>query len=162
MTTPNIKDWNVDRVSKWLYTLNLGHLSNKFEAMRIDGPALLKLDDVFIDTRLRLNPAEKSAFVGALSSLRSSSVQQVYGTRTLPVAAARSPRLSSMTMDPSNRSRSNSDSNRHVVKILPNDTPRQEPEVTLGPAMDLLKNCRHSGWIRKQGGSDNKKGCKSD
>lgn len=161
--TSNVKDWNTELVSKWLWSLNLGHLTNKFEGMRVDGPTLLRMDDAFIDSRLRLNPAEKTAFNGALHMLRSSSVYGTTISNTLPASTVRSsPRLSNV--DSSGRPRFDSDAAKHpVVKIIhqSSDPSRnQQPEVKLGPAIELVRNCRHSGWIRKQGGSDNRKGCK--
>ena len=164
MSTANLKDWSQDNVGKWLSSINFGYMVAKFETLRIDGPLLAVMDDTFIDTHLRLNPAEKSAFTGALQALRSNQLQQQYGTTTLPHHLhsptqqhhqQRVNTFSSGGSGESPRPRFNSDIKK-VVKVQ--HTQQNEPELKIASAPELLSNCRHSGWIRKQGGS--RKGCK--
>ncbi len=166
MSTASLKDWSQDNVGKWLSSINFGHMVAKFETLRIDGPSLAVMDDTFIETHLRLNPAERSAFTGALQCLRSNQLQQQYGTTTMP--ASRSPLMSAQQQHhhrvntfsgggsgESPRPRFNSDIKK-VVKVQRKQP--NEPELKIASAPELLSNCRHSGWIRKQGGS--RKGCK--
>ena len=156
MTTASLKDWNQDNVGKWLCSLNLGPLAVKFETLRVDGQALMMMDESFIDS-MRLNPAEKAAFTGALHSLRSNHAYGYPSPRTATMPSVSS-KLYSVGLE-SPRPRFDSENTKRVkVHHQMSDSSRSKPEVTLGPASELLRNCRHSGWIRKQGGSH--KGCK--
>ncbi len=153
-TTTSLRDWNQDNVGKWLCSVNLGYLTVKFEMLRIDGVGLLTMDDSFIDTNLRLNPAERTAFTGALHCLRSS---PLYGTYPSPRSTTLPNSKAYNACIDLTRPRFDSEATKRV-KIHHQTSDSPKPEVKLGPVRELLKNCRHSGWIRKQGGSN--KGCK--
>ena len=149
-----LKDWNQDNVGKWLNSINLGHLCVKFETLKIDGQALMIMDDAFMSTTLRLNPAEKTAFAAALQMLRSNTIPQHISMVHPRVGSYHSHNVEST------RTRSRSDINNKKGRTsLANEFPVtisnvRVPEVKVGPAAQLLdEKCRHSGWIRKQGGS---------
>ncbi len=152
--------WVQEDVSKWLGSLNLHHLVPSFERMQIDGSRLATLNEQDLKIKMRLKPAEVMAVRGAINKLvddtaRSNRVQnrKVSGT-------PKSARERTASFEPA--SLYNVDDKR--AKTVPREIHRntiatdkmslyKQPKLVPGSAPKLLdKECKYSGWIRKQGG----------
>ena len=181
MSTSDYTTWTVDDVSNWLSQLNLSNLVPVFERLGINGSQLAQIDDLYIKERFRMSkPAEVMALRGAIISLKDSapSNQPLPGggigavpgagprraSAQVPVAHGRP---QSIAASSSNRIRTNSyDKTQGLAvpgvpgpsKTLPGrslTTPPggfRQPMLASGSAQALLEDCRHCGWIIKQGG----------
>ena len=172
MSASDYTTWTVDDVSNWLSQINLSSLVPTFERLGINGLQLAQIDEQFIKERLRMSkPSEALALRGAISTLRdSSSVPNSPlatgggGTRRTSAQAGHSARPQSIAAPASNRIRTNSYDKTNTAtgmvsaKTLPNrslTTPPggfKQPMLSTGSAQVLLEDCRHCGWIIKQGG----------
>ena len=144
MAVNQVKFWTQEDVGRWLSSINFGYLVPKFEIAGVDGEVLSVIDDAFINTQLRLNPAEKTAFIGALHIIRNTPSQSntITGHRI------------SSTHTPLEQPKSTDRRYKTLQPISVNNPVHREPQVLVGPASQLLDdNCRHSGWIRKRGGA---------
>ena len=144
MAVNQVKFWTQEDVGRWLSSINFGYLVPKFEIAGVDGEVLSVIDDAFINTQLRLNPAEKTAFKGALHIIRNTPSQSntITGHRI------------SSTHTPLEQPKSTDRRYKTLQPISVNNPVHREPQVLVGPASQLLDdNCRHSGWIRKRGGA---------
>lgn len=146
-STLPIQEWTIDEVGRWLADHHLRHLVPRFEALGITGEQLLTIDDNIMKTHLRItSPGERAALNGALMNLRSAVQQsQLHSKKTdrprstsFEIRKQGTPKERLMTMPHQQR------------KI----SLQHAPELKLAPAPQLLDDCcRHSGWIRKMGGS---------
>lgn len=153
----NYANWSVEQVSSWLGSLSLHHLIPAFERMQIDGQKLVKLSDQDLRKDLRLTkPAEVMAVRGAISSLIEDSLPKAN-----PRRVSASPRVGMAV--PRDRA---SSLEKRLPKTIPRDNLHRnttlgsdtriivkQPKLVQGSASELLdKECKYSGWIRKQGG----------
>ena len=157
MANTNYSTWSVEQVSDWLGRLSLHHLIPNFEHHQVDGLKLVKLTDQDLRGKLRLTkPAEVMAVRGAISKLVEDSLPK---PTTRRISA--SPRLG-MNVSPRDRT-SSLDKKVGGSKTIPRDMHRntvaseprviRQPKLVQGSASELLdKECKYSGWIRKQGG----------
>ena len=173
MSASDYTTWAVEDVSNWLSQINLSSLVPTFERLGINGLQLAQIDDQFIKERLRMSkPSEVLALRGAITTLRDSSPPNPPlmtgagiggGTRRTSAQVGLSTRPQSVAAPTSNRIRTNSyDKTVNTAvstRTLPNrslTTPpggfRQPPMLSTGSAQELLEDCRHCGWIIKQGG----------
>lgn len=172
MSLSDYTTWTVDDVSNWLSQINLSSLVPAFDRLGIDGTQLALIDDQFIKERLRMSkPSEVQALRGAIIALRDSSppVPSLTpgvvsgGTRRASAQSGLPSRPTSMASPASNRIRTNSydkTSTTIVAKTMPNVNRRlttppggfKPPMLSTGSAQVLLDDCRHCGWIIKQGG----------
>ena len=179
MSVSDYTTWSVEDVSNWLSQINLSSLVPTFERLGINGSLLLQIDDQFIKERLRMSkPAEVMALCGAINYLRESSPptqQPAAGSRKTSVQPlpGHSPRPQSFAA--ANRIRTNSYDKTAPggggglppptgtvgpSKTLPPQRRRttppgggfRQPMLATGSAQVLLEDCRHCGWIIKQGG----------
>lgn len=169
--------WTVDDVSNWLSQINLSSLVPTFERLGINGLQLAQIDDQFMKERLRMSkPSEVLALRGAIITLRDSPPPNPPlmagagvgggGNRKTSAQVGLSNRPQSIAVPSSNRIRTNSyDKTTNTAtgtvaaRTLPNrslTTPpggfKQQPMLSTGSAQVLLEDCRHCGWIIKQGG----------
>ena len=169
-SSSSLKDWSQDDVGRWLSSINFGYMVTKFEMLNVDGPLLASMDEAYIDSHFRMNPGERITFTAALQGLRSSSInnnqQYVSGSRSPLTMSANntyhSPQTRGNTFSGGgygsvehSRPRFDSDSMKRVVKVQ-HKGPQNEPELKICSAPELSRECRHSGWIRKQGGSNSR------
>jgi hypothetical protein len=151
MTNLTCSNWTTDDVSAWLGNLSMHHLVPNFERMQIDGSKLVKLSDQDLRGSLRLTkPAEVMAIRGAITKLMEDTSRRA----SRRVSAA--PRLGT-SLHPRERAGSFEKKSRtspwdHRHTTIATETVRQ-PQLVHGSASDLVdKECKYSGWIRKQGG----------
>lgn len=158
MSNLNFSNWTSEGVSTWLGSLSMHHLVPNFESMQIDGSKLAKLSDQDLRVMLRLTkPAEVMAIRGAINKLVDDVVKPpVYFDPSRRVSAA--PRLT-----PSSP-REYTDIDKKMSRTIPRDIHRnptvagvplagRQPKLVQGSASELIdKECKYSGWIRKQGG----------
>lgn len=177
MSASDYRTWAVDDVSNWLSQINLSSLVPTFERLGIDGPQLAQIDEQFIKDRLRMSkPSEVLALKGAITTLRDSSppnLPPMTGaaggggvTRRTSAQVGQGARPQSISTPASNRIRTNSYDKTNPAatvasaRTLPNvnrslTTPPggfKQPMLSTGSAQVLLEDCRHCGWIIKQGG----------
>ncbi len=156
MSNSNCSTWTPDDVSRWLGSLSLHHLVPNFERLQIDGPQLVKLSDQDLRSLLRLTkPAEVMAIRGAINKVVDDAYRLSYHDINRRVSA--SPRLINAGIS---RDRPGS-FDKKVSRTVPRDLHRntiateqlRQPKLVQGSAPELLdKECKYSGWIRKQGG----------
>lgn len=148
--------WTQEEVCTWLGNLSMHHLVPNFERMQIDGSKLVKLSDQDLRGALRLTkPAEVMAIRGAIKKLiEDSSRPQGHNPPNRRISAA--PRLTTnvpreRTGSIEKKTRTHPwDAHRHTT--IATETVRQ-PKLVQGSASELVdKECKYSGWIRKQGG----------
>lgn len=159
MSTSNYASWSVEQVSNWLGSLSLHHLIPNFERMQVDGTKLAKLSDQDLRVVLRLTkPAEVMAVRGAIIKLTEDTLPKPVSRRV-----SASPRMGVSVAPDRDRSNSN---NLKMSKTIPRDIHRnatmgsgyeqrtyKQPKLVQGSASELLdRECKYSGWIRKQGG----------
>ena len=177
MSTSDYATWTVEDVSNWLSQINLSSLIPAFERLGIDGCQLAQIDDQFIKERLRMSkPSEVTALRGAIFSLREASPPSqslhsggVGGAPRRPSAQPHVGHQRPQSIAASNRVRTNScdktqglsvpQSGHAPSKTLPTrrlTTPPggfRQPMLASGrSAQTLAEDCRHCGWIIKQGG----------
>lgn len=152
--------WSTDEVSNWLSSLSLHHLIPNFERQQVDGPRLATLSDQDLRSKLRLTkPAELMAIKGAIRKLVDDATRPTYLEHNTTRRINTSPRLPG-TQIPRDRSGS---LDKKMAKTVPRETQRyntvtaacdiRQPQLIQGSASDLVdKDCKYSGWIRKQGG----------
>ena len=171
MSASDYTTWTVDDVSNWLSQINLSSLVPAFERLGINGLQLAQIDEHFIKERLRMSkPSEALALKGAIATLRDTSPPNPPpmtaggggGTRRTSAQVGHPGRPQSISS--SNRIRTNSYDKTNaatgaaVSRTLPNrslTTPPggfRQPMLSTGSAQVLLEDCRHCGWIIKQGG----------
>ena len=156
MSNTNYLLWTPQDVSDWLGSLSLHHLVPNFERLQMDGSKLAKLSDSDLRSSLRLTkPAEVMAIRGAINKLVDDATR--YNRRI-----SNPPRTGSLA--PSSRERLGSGDKKVMSKTVPREYHRntiaaseslgfRQPKLTQGSAPDLIdKECKYSGWIRKQGG----------
>lgn len=162
MSNTNYLLWAPQDVSDWLGSLSLHHLIPNFDRMQMDGPKLAKLSDSDLRTVLRLTkPAEVMAIRGAISKLVDDAARPVYHEHNRRISGP-SPRTGSLA--PSSRDRLGSGDKKGMSRTVPREHHRntiaaseplgfRQPKLTQGSAPELIdKDCKYSGWIRKQGG----------
>ena len=166
MSTSDYTTWTVEDVSSWLSHINLSSLVPAFERLGINGVQLAQIDDQYIKERLRMSkPSEVLALRGAIASLRDASPPQQPNRRVSAQPLQNRPQ----SVGPgTSRIRTNSYDKTGGLpipvvpgpsKTLPSNrritTPPGEykaPMLASGSAQALLDDCRHCGWIIKQGG----------
>ena len=157
----NLRNWDVDDVSRWLGQIHLSSLIPNFERIGITGLDIPQIDDRYIRERLKVvKPAEVMALKGALSKLVEDSQQPVRKKS----AHQRSEYQRSGTMEKGLRSPPSVNApwtmprNYTVSSGVPLGMGREKatraPQlISGGSAQELLDDhVRYSGWIRKQGG----------
>lgn len=160
MSSVGYTSWSVDDVSNWLSSLSLHHLIPNFERMQVDGSKLAILSDQDLRGKLRLTkPAELMAIRGAIRKLVEDASRPAYLEHNTRRVSA-SPRLG-LNIQPRERAESLDkkmsktvprESHRHTVTV-PIDEMVRQPKLVQGAASELVdKECKYSGWIRKQGG----------
>lgn len=172
MSTGDYTTWTVEDVSNWLSQINLSSLVPAFERLSINGAQLAQIDDQFIKERLRMSkPSEMMALRGAIFSLRETSPPTQPGgvggapRRTSAQPQAGHQRPQSIAASSSNRVRTNSYDKTLSISTAPGPsktlptrrltTPPggfHQPMLAPGSAQELAEDCRHCGWIIKQGG----------
>ena len=180
MSTSDYATWSIEDVSTWLSHINLSSLIPVFERLGINGSQLVQIDEQFIKERLRMSkPSEVTALWGAISSLKESSPPSqpphipAGGTRRVSAqvhtggVSALHGRPQSISASSASRIRTNSYDKAKGLpvpgipgpsKTLPTrtlSTPPggfRQPMLASGTAQALLEDCRHCGWIIKQGG----------
>ena len=169
MSASDYTTWTVDDVSRWLSQINLSSLVPAFERLGINGSQLALIDDQFIKERLRMSkPLEMTALRGAIISLKESSQPDPpppVGARRTSGQPGPPVRPQSIAAASTSRIRTNSfDKNAPAPGILgpsktlpvrSSTTPPggfRQPMLATGSAQELLEDCRHCGWIIKQGG----------
>lgn len=154
-STP-VQDWKVDDVGRWLAEHQLRHLISRFESLGITGEHLLTMDDNVMKNDLRItNPGERAALNGALMNIRT----ELSRGFTVP-ERPRSTSFETNNRRGDSKNRLNTMPPKRTAKTMPT-THSQSPvitkksaEIKIAPAPHLLDDsCRHSGWIRKMGGS---------
>ena len=149
----NFVEWDSVEIASWLCSINMSYLIPTFERNDITGDVLPSINDSFMKETLRMNkPGEMAALRGALAVLTQQESRKQ--TKTLP-------QKSQITLPRGVRERTASngaDAKPALPKTatLPGkkiDTGAKEPQLLIAPARQLLDDhCKHSGWIRKQGG----------
>lgn len=148
-STLPVHEWTIDEVGRWLADHHLRHLFPRFEALGITGEQLLTMDENVMKTHLRItSPGERAALNGALLNLRTCTQQ----THPLPKKPDR-PR--STSFEQNLKATTMSKNRMNTMPPQHRKTSRQQlAELKIAPAPQLLDDyCRHSGWIRKMGGS---------
>lgn len=155
----NYASWSVEEVSSWLGSLSLHHLVPNFERMQVDGPKLVKLSDQDLRKELRLTkPAEVMAVRGAISKLMEDSLpkpnpRRVSASPRMGIPRDRSSSLEKEKRGPSSKTIPRDNHHRNTTMGAESRVYRQ-PKLVQGSASELLdKECKYSGWIRKQGGA---------
>ena len=166
MSTGDYTTWTVDDVSSWLSQINLSSLVPAFERLGINGSQLAQIDDQYIKERLRMSkPSEMMALRGAIFSLRETSPPTQPGGVGGAPRRTSGPRPQSIAASSSNRVRTNSYDKTQGLSTAPGPsktlptrrltTPPggfRQPMLASGSAQELAEDCRHCGWIIKQGG----------
>lgn len=145
-----LHEWTTDDVGRWLAEHQLRPLISRFESLGITGEHLVVMDDAMMRNDLRMiNPGERAALNGALMNIRMN-MADTHRTFTVPER----PRSSSFEQKKSspNTRMNTMPPQRH--RTVPAAAARRSSEMLIAPAPQLLDDaCRHSGWIRKMGGS---------
>lgn len=136
------------------------HLVPNFERLQIDGLKLVKLTDQDLRGALRLTkPAEVMAIRGAINKLIEDASLPAYHEPSRRVSA--NPRVGTgVALSPRDRSGS---MEKKTSRTVPRDLHRntiaseplaaRQPKLVQGSASELIdRECKYSGWIRKQGG----------
>jgi len=170
----NLKNWDVDDVSRWLGQIHLSNLIPNFERIGITGSDIPQIDDRYIREHLRVvKPAEIATLKGALSTLVevSHQSQQLVSPPRRKSALPRQP----AEMDHQRTGSIDKQSSRTALVQGERKTPAglpknytmpasvtgsvggtamaKSPQLINGSAPELLDDhVRYSGWIRKQGG----------
>lgn len=155
--------WGTDEVSHWLGSLSLHHLIPNFERQQVDGPRLAILSDQDLRSKLRLTkPAELMAIKGAIRKLVEDASRPTYldhtpTTRRISTSprlpGAQIPRDRSESLDRKTSKTVPRDHHRHTVSTVSEQSITRQPMLVQGSASALVdKECKYSGWIRKQGG----------
>lgn len=178
----NLKNWDVDDVSRWLGQIHLSNLIPNFERIGITGSDIPQIDDRYIREHLRVvKPAEIATLKGALSTLVevSQQSQQLVSPPRRKSALPRQP----AEMDHQRTGSIDKPISRTALVQGERKTPAglpknytmpasvtgsvggtataKSPQLINGSAPELLDDhVRYSGWIRKQGGGY--KNCKWD
>ena len=153
-----VDNWSLDEVAVWLNVVNLGQHIKAFERANVTGKTILTIDEAFIQSRLRIHaPAEQLVLKQALDQLnehhrshslvvhkRASDVSIGGGTMVGHGSTSTFQKKRNQTLPP------------RMPQILP---PPPKPLLNK-TAKDLLdyKNCKYSGYVKKQGGQH--KSCK--
>ena len=142
-----LQEWTTDDVGRWLADHQLRHLISRFESLGITGEHLITMDDSMMRNDLRINnPGERAAINGALMNIRADS----HRTFTMP-ERPRSSSFEQKKFSPNTRLNTMPPQRHRTVPSVPS---RRSAEMLIAPAPQLLDDaCRHSGWIRKMGGS---------
>lgn len=156
MSNLGCSKWTQEDVCTWLGNLSMHHLVPNFERMQIDGSKLVKLSDQDLRGVLRLTkPAEVMAIRGAINKLvedtsKYNPSRRISASPRLAVSVGQlSPRERSGSIEKKSRTTPR-DMHRHTT--IATETVRQ-PKLMQGSASELVdKECKYSGWIRKQGG----------
>lgn len=159
MSNAGYVHWSPADVSTWLGSLSLHHLVPNFEKLQIDGSRLASLSDQDLRGKLRLTkPAEVMAIRGAINKL-------VDDSRPLPPVFHENRRISSsprMGGPPRDRASSIEKKSSKTMPLVHRNTIAgaseqlviRQPKLVQGSASELIdKECKYSGWIRKQGGA---------
>lgn len=152
-----VSKWSVEDVSSWLVSLSLHHLVQNFERLQVDGTKLVTLTDQDLRGPLRLTkPAEVMAIRGAINKLIEDGKRPFDPSRRVSAG----PRMG-VSVNPRDRSGSTEkkasrtiprDHHRNTIATEPSSSFRQ-PKLMQGSASELVdRECKYSGWIRKQGG----------
>lgn len=165
MSNLNYTDWTTEEVCYWLGTLSLHHLVPNFERMQIDGSNLAQLSDQDLRSKLKLTkPAEVMAIKGAIRKLVDDASRPAYleHHNTHRKISAANPRLPGgpAAAPKAHRERSESWDKKAQLKTATFEGHRntiamgvRQPLLVQGSASELVdKECKYSGWIRKQGG----------
>lgn len=159
----NLRNWDVDDVSRWLGQIHLSSLIPNFERIGITGLDIPQIDDRYIRERLKVvKPAEVMALKGALSKLVEDSQQPVRKKSAHQRLDQRSGTTHSsdkvLKSPPSMNAPWTMPRNYTVSGGVPLSTGKEKatraPQlISGGSAQELLDDhVRYSGWIRKQGG----------
>ena len=140
-----LQEWTTDDVGRWLAEHQLRHLISRFESLGITGEHLIVMDENMMRNDLRItNPGERAAISGALMNIRTADSHRTF---TMPER----PRSSSFEQK---KSSPNTRLNTMPPQRIRPASSRRSAEMLIAPAPQLLDDsCRHSGWIRKMGGS---------
>lgn len=126
----------------------------------MDGSKLAKLSDTDLWSSLRLTkPAEVMAIRGAINKLVDDVARPLYHEHNRRVSGPGR----SGSLAPSGRERLGSGDKKGMSKTVPREHHRntiaseslgfRQPKLAQGSAPELIdKDCKYSGWIRKQGG----------
>ena len=166
----NLKNWDVDDVSRWLGQIHLSNLIPNFERIGITGLDIPQIDDRYIREHLRVvKPAEIATLKGALGTLVevSQQSQQLAAPPWRKSAVPRQP----VEADFQRTSSVDKPSVRTGERKPPSGLPKNytmpanatgsvggtvvanSPQLISRSAPELLDDhVRYSGWIRKQGG----------
>ena len=164
MSKKPYQQWSVDDVSNWLVTIHLSNLVPVFERHDISGVTLPYVDETFMKDRLRMaKPAEVASLKGALAHLLESAEAQLQYPHRKPIP--RPPPQAQKATRPGEggvmksppvpmRQKSSTMPNKKNFFVPTAEVQLREPQLVIAPAQDLLDDhCKHSGWIKKQGGS---------
>lgn len=162
MSNSNHLAWNQDDIANWLGSLSLYHLVPNFERLQVDGSKLVTLTDTDLRNKLKIvKPAEIMAVRGAINTLIDESMKANPSGRKVSSALRPGPEPWRDRAGSYERG-SKPDDGRMASKTIPRDhrntiaTDRgvmRQPKLVQGSASELVdKECKYSGWIRKQGG----------
>lgn len=159
-----VENWSLDEVAVWLNVVNLGQHIKAFERANVTGKTILTIDDTFIQSKLKIQaPAEQLVLKQVIDQLveqyrnashtavrKRSSESSISGLATIPPALASPTNMAGHGTINFQRKRNQTLPPRIPQQILP---PPPKPLINK-TAKELLdyKNCKYSGYIKKQGG----------
>lgn len=158
-----VENWSLDEVAVWLNVVNLSQHIKAFERAGVTGKTILTIDDTFIQSKLRIHaPAEQLVLKQALNQLN----EQYRGHNLVHKRPSdASIGASGLATIPSPSHVSTGTFQKKRNQTLPPRMPQMLPPppkpLLNKTAKELLdyKNCRYSGYVKKQGGQH--KSCKS-
>lgn len=159
-----VENWSLDEVAVWLNVVNLGQHIKAFERAGVTGKTILSIDDAFIQSRLRIHaPAEQLVLRQAIEQLNEQYRAHSIGQKRASDASI-NPGM--VTMGSSSLGGHSASStfqkkrNQTLPPRMPQILPPPPKPLLNKTAKELLeyKNCKYSGYVKKQGGQH--KSCK--
>ena len=153
-----VENWSLDEVAVWLNVVNLGQHIKAFERANVTGKTILSIDDQFIQSKLRIHaPAEQLVLRQAIGQLN-----EQHRSHSLVHKRASDASLNTSGHGVSTMSQSVIGGSNTFQKKRNQTLPPRMPQILPPPpkpllnktAKDLLeyKNCKYSGYVKKQGG----------
>ena len=157
-----IENWSLDEVAVWLNVVNLGQHIKAFERANVTGKTILTIDDAFIQSRLKIHaPAEQLVLKHAIDQLnehhRSHSMVQ---KRASDASISSGLGVAGTMVGHGSTNTFQKKRNQTLPPRMPQMLPPPPKPLLNKTAKELLeyKNCKYSGYVKKQGGQH--KSCK--
>ena len=155
----NVVEWDSMEIASWLCSINLSYLIPTFEKNEVTGATLYSINESFMKETLRINkPAEIAALKGALAALiQQDQLASQRGAKAVPKNQTKGS-LPRVVRDRTGSNGADAKPTSPKTATMPArkitiDTGAKDPQLLIAPARQLLDDhCKHSGWIRKQGG----------